>query len=134
MDAALAMHDGPRPEVQLLRDFSWIDMHGVHGRTAEVEYRLGTGQMMSLAAGGSGVKSSPGSPPFLTYEVIFSEDPPRFWRRYTDSAGMVYANVPRTLLTHYVVRSGGILWRSERIVEPKGPALPFLPQGACFRW
>ena len=135
MDTAPAMeHDGLRPEVQLLRDFAWIDLHGVGGRTAEVEYRLGTGQLMSMAAGGSGVNSSPARPPFAAYEVLFSEDPPRFWRRYTDEAEMVYACVPRMLLTHYVVRSGGIQWRSERIVEPKAPQGPTYPQGACIRW
>lgn len=134
MDAAHAMHDGPRPEVQLLRDFAWIDQHGVGGRTAEVEYRLGNGQHMSMAAGGSGVNASPALPPFAAYEVLFDEDPPRFWRRYTDATGMVYANVPRTLLTHYVVRNGGIEWRSERIIEPKRIEAAFFSPGGCIRW
>ena len=133
MSAAPAMPLGPRPEVQLLRDFTWIDLHGINGCTAEVEYRLGTGQMMSMSAGGSGVHASPG-PSYPDYEVIFDADPPRFWRKYTDDAGMVYAFVPRTLLTHYVVRNGGIEWRSDRVIYPKRKPPLFFTGGACIRW
>jgi hypothetical protein len=134
MTMPAALSEGLRPEVQLLRDFAWIDLNGVNGRTAEVEYRLGCGQLMSMAAGGSGVHSSPDRSPYSFYEVLFDADPPRFWQRYTDSAGMVFANVPRILITHYVVRNGGIEWRDERVIEPKTKALPLLPQGGCFRW
>lgn len=134
MSMPATLSEGLRPEVQLLRDFAWMDLHGVNGRTAEVEYRLGSGQLMSMAAGGSGVHCAPERPPYSLYEVLFDADPPRFWRRYTDSAGMVYAHVPRILITHYVVRSGGIDWRDERIIEPKRSGFPPIPPGACFRW
>lgn len=132
--APTMQHDGLRPEVQLLRDFAWIDLNGVEGCTAEVEYRLESGQMMSIAAGGRGAHSSPVAPPFQAYEVLFVEEAPRFWHRYTDSVGMVYAHVPKMLITHYVVRNGGIVWRDERIIEPKKKAPPPLPAGGCFRW
>lgn len=134
MSVPAALSEGLRPEVQLLRDFAWIDLHGVNGRTAEVEYRLGSGQLMSMAAGGTGVHASPVRPPFTLYEVLFDADPPRFWSRYTDSAGMVYAYVPRVLITHYVVRNGGIEWRDERIIEPKRSGPSFFPGGGCIRW
>jgi len=102
------------PAVQVLRDFEWMDLAGVDGVTAEVEYGLISGHMMSVMAGGPGMHSTPDRPPFTAYEVGFSGDTPRFWRRYTDDVGIIYAHVPRLLISHLVVRSGGIRYSERR--------------------
>lgn len=88
--------------------FAWLDEHGGGPVTAEVELRLGNGALMTVLAGGPGVRSSPPGPPFSTYEVLVDHEPPRFWNRYTDDVGMLFAFVPRLLVAHHVIRHGGI--------------------------
>ena len=112
MTAVTPIRAHPYPAVVVLRDFQWMDLAGAEGVTAEVEYGLVNGQTMTVAAGGR-THSSPAAPPFVTYEVGLVHDPPRFWKRFTDDVGLIYACVPRLLISHYVVRSGGIRW-SER--------------------
>lgn len=109
----------PNPAVVVLRDFTWMDLAGVDGVTAEAEYYLVSGQTMTVAAGGRRTHSSPDRPPYTTYEVALAQDPPRFWKRYSDDIGLVYANVPRLLISHYVVRSGGIRHYERRTIYPK---------------
>lgn len=87
--------------------FEFMDHSGIGGRTAEAHLVLGNGHQITVRAGG-GVHSSAGVNGHATYEVLMTDDAPRFWRRYTDTAGVVYAYVPRLLVTHYVTRSGGV--------------------------
>lgn len=85
----------------------WIDIQGVNGKTASAHLVLGNQDQVTVKAGGPGVLSGPASP-FQTYEVLTCGEPPRFWRKYGDSAGVTYARVPRLLIAHHVARSGGI--------------------------
>lgn len=99
---------GPAPEVVLLRLFEHLDRHGVDGAIAAVDMVLANGQQMCVSAGGPGVQCFPAHPPFQKYEVLFSEDPPRFWHQYADDDLLIFANVPRLLITHHITRAGGI--------------------------
>lgn len=99
---------GPAPEVVLLRLFEHLDQHGVDGAIASVDMVLANGQQMCVSAGGPGIQCYPALPPFHAYEVYFAEDPPRFWHQYADDALLVFANVPRLLITHHITRAGGI--------------------------
>ena len=92
---------------------SYLDDAGRNGNTASVELVLGNGQIMTIKAGGSGIHSGPVFPPFENYEVILDRTPPRFWSKYTDKAGMVYAHIPRLLLTHHITRRGGVSQMSQ---------------------
>jgi hypothetical protein len=107
------------PEVTLLRLFEHLDQHGIDGAIAEVELQLRSGQHMTVGAGGPGVHCAPDFPPFDTYEVVLDHDPPRFWSRYTDDVGLVFANVPRLLISHHITRSGGVLEASRTVRRAK---------------
>lgn len=97
-------------DVVLLRAFAYLNSEGVAGRTAEVHLSLQSGDQISIRAGGPGIHSTPAIAPFTAFEVLSSSDTePKFWRRYTDSAGVLFANVPALLITHFVHRSGGII-------------------------
>lgn len=99
------MPSADRRDRTIARVFDYIDLHGVDGKTAEVSLELVSGDFMTVRAGGPGVRSG-ASAPFGTYEVLVDHDPPRFWHRYTDSTGMVFAYVPRLLIAHHVSRHG----------------------------
>lgn len=107
-----------RPEVPILRAFAWINENGVNGAAATVEFGLGNGGGITFGAGGSGRTSSPSHPPFATYEVMLDGESPRFWRRYTDEIGIQFANVPPLLISHYVIRNGGVVWSDYRATRP----------------
>lgn len=96
-------------DVVLLRVFAHLNAEGTEGRTAEAHLTLQSGDQITLRAGGPGIHSTPAAAPFTAYEVLSSSDTePKFWRRYTDSVGVLYANVPAMLVTHFVHRSGGV--------------------------
>ena len=94
--------------------FNYLDTEGVEGKTASAEIVLNNGEIMTIRAGGSGTHSWPASPPYESYEVLMDHPPERFWKRYTDSAGMTYAQVPRLLVAHHITRHGGIAQISQR--------------------
>ena len=102
------MPSADRRDRTIARIFDYIDIEGTDGRTAEVSMTLGTGDFMTVRAGGQGIHALPASAPFETYEVLTDHDPPRFWSRYTDSVGAIYAHVPRLLIAHHITRHGGI--------------------------
>ena len=89
--------------------FDFIDGAGVDGGTGVVTVRLGNMYMMTIRAGGPGVHSWPAEPSFQQYEVLMDHEPPRFWTRYSNSTGMLFANVPKLLVAHHVTRHGGIV-------------------------
>lgn len=89
--------------------FSFIDDAGVDGGTGEAVITLGSNVEMTVRAGGPGIQSWPARPAFQQYEVMLDGDVPRFWTRYGDDfGGALFARVPKLLITHHVVRSGGI--------------------------
>lgn len=101
--------------------FSYIDLYGSRRRTAEVFIETVSGEHLTVRAGGVGVRSLPaGRPgPFEGYEVLVDHDPPRFWRRYSDeSGGSLYAEVPRLLISHHIIRRGGIARVDWEVKEP----------------
>lgn len=110
---------GPAPEVSLLRLFEHLDQHGIDGAIAAVDMVLANGQQMCVSAGGPGVHCAPDFPPFHAYEVIFDQDPPHFWTRYTDQTGLVYAHVPRLLIAHHITRAGGVREASRTVRRAK---------------
>lgn len=93
---------------QLRTMFDYLDSAGVNGRTAEAHLVLGNFDQMTVRCGGPGIHSWPAVPPFETFEVLTAGEPPRFWRRYGDTAGVVFAGVPRLLVAHHITKSGGI--------------------------
>lgn len=96
-------------DVVLLRALTHLNSEGVDGRTAEAHLTLQSGDQITIRAGGPGIHSMPAAAPFTAYEVLSSSDTePKYWRKYTDGAGVVFANVPALLIAHYVHRSGGI--------------------------
>jgi hypothetical protein len=119
-------------DVQILRIFKYLDLHGSQRATSEVQLGLVNGQNMSIAAGGRGVKSAPLGPPFLTYEVTLDHDPPRFWNKYTDDVGLLYAFIPRLLISHHITRHGGI--DQYRFLAPASKPGPLWTAPACFGW
>ena len=123
---------GPRLDVQILRIFKHLDVHGSERETAEAQLGLVNGQNMSIAAGGHRVNSSPDHPPFLMYEVTLDHDPPRFWSRYTDDVGLLFAHVPRLLISHHIIRHGGIDWY--QYLTPATKPSPRWTGTACFGW
>jgi hypothetical protein len=119
-------------DVQILRIFAYLDLHGSQRATSEVQLGLANGQNMSVAAGGRGVKSSPLGAPYLMYEVALDHDPPRFWKRFTDDVGLLYAFVPRLLICHHIVRHGGI--DQYQYLAPASKPGPEWNVSACFGW
>lgn len=97
-----------RRGIQLPSVFRFLDEAGVQGKTAEAHLLLGNEEQMTLRAGGPGIHSWPASGPYESLEVLMAGDPPRFWSRYGDSGGVVFARVPKLLITHHVARSGGM--------------------------
>ena len=93
---------------QLRKLFAYLDAEGVGGKTASAELVLGSGDIVTIRAGGPGVHSGPSSSPFEDYEVLLDHEPCRFWARFTDQVGMVYAHVPALLVAHHVLRHGGV--------------------------
>jgi len=87
--------------------FDCLDAQASSEAVAEAHIKLGNQDLMTVRAGGSGTHCWPSRPPFESYEVLLDHDPARFWSKYTDMAGMVYARVPRLLVTHHITRHGG---------------------------
>lgn len=88
--------------------FRFLDEAGVQGKTAVAHLVLGSEEQITVRAGGPGIHSWPVSGPYQQYEVLTSDEAPRFWSKYGDAAGVLYARVPRLLLTHLVTRRGGV--------------------------
>lgn len=88
--------------------FSEIDRLGRGGHTASAHLLLGNGDQMTVRAGGPGIHSQPRSAPFSAYEVLLDHEPPRFWHRFGDTVGILFADVPPLLVTHHITRHGGI--------------------------
>lgn len=89
--------------------FDFIDERASTTATASVDIKLTDGALMTVRAGGPGVLSAPGLPPFHAYEVNLDHNSARFWRRYGHQQGIdVYASVPRLLVAHHIIRHGGI--------------------------
>ena len=97
---------GDNPDLEVM--FGWIDRAGVTARTAQVSMSLSNRSQMTIRAGGAGIHSWPPEPPFELYEVLISEEPPKFWNKYSDVNGVtLYDKVPRLLICHHIIRSGG---------------------------
>ena len=103
MPAAL---DVRRTDVVLLRAFSHLNMAGAGGCTGVVHLTLGSGDQVTMRAGGPGIHSSP-APPYADYEVLSNAEP-KYWRRYSDGENALYVHVPALLVSHFVFRSGGV--------------------------
>lgn len=89
--------------------FAYIDEQGGPLVIAMAELVLGNNSTMTLQAGGGDLTLSPSTPPFETYQVLLDQEPPRFWRRYTEKDDVyIYSHVPRLLVTHHIVRHGGL--------------------------
>ena len=95
-------------ERDALRMFAHLDTFGVEGITATAELELHNGDILTVKAGGPGIRAWPSAAPFETFEVLLDHEPARFWSKYTDSAGVLYAYVPKLLLAHHILRRGGI--------------------------
>lgn len=77
--------------------------------TAVANIVMPEGDLVTVRAGGPGVRATYQQGSWVTYEVLISGDPPRFWHRYAaNSTDSIFANVPPLLITHHVTRSGGI--------------------------
>lgn len=116
------MPSADRRDRTISRVFDYIDLEGTDGRTAEVSMMLVSGDLMTVRAGGHGIHSLPACAPFETYEVLIDHEAPRFWRKYTDAAGILFAHVPRLLIAHHITRQGGIEWMDAEAVVRKPPA------------
>ena len=93
---------------KLKRLFTYLDTEGSAQRTASVEVVLGSGEAITVRAGGPGVHSGPSCSPYENYEVLMDHEPERHWSRFTDQVGMVFAHVPALVVAHHMVRHGGI--------------------------
>ena len=102
--------------------YDYLDSAGTEKRAAQVHVEMGNHQCLTVSAGGSGLRSGPAFAPYSSYEVILDHEPARFWTKYTDSAGMVYAHVPKLLLTHHITRHGGIDSIICELARPKARA------------
>lgn len=89
--------------------FDFIDGAAVDGGTGVVTIRLGNMDMLTIKGGGPGIHSWPAAAPFQQYEVLMDHEPPRFWTKYSDTNGMLFARVPKLLVAHHVTRHGGIV-------------------------
>jgi hypothetical protein len=101
----------PDTGVRMSIAFAYLDLYGSPRRTAEAAIELNTGESMTVRAGGAGVRACPAGVcgPYTAYEVMLDHEPPRFWTRYgSDPNGIVFAQVPGLLITHYITRRGGI--------------------------
>jgi hypothetical protein len=97
---------GSSSEIEAI--FDRLDTIGRIDRTAQVSMNLANNSMMTLRAGGPGVHSWPPTPPFEDYEVLVTNEPPRFWHKYSDDAISMYDKVPKLLVRHHIIRSGGM--------------------------
>jgi len=88
--------------------FRFLDEAGTDGKTAAAHVVLGNDEQITVRAGGPGIHSWPASGPYEQYEVLTDGVTPRFWHRYGDAAGVLYAKVPRLLVTHHIIRCGGV--------------------------
>jgi hypothetical protein len=91
--------------------FSYLDLYGSIRCTAEVVIELANTECLTIRAGGAGTHSLPAgaSGPYTCYEVLLDHEPARFWTKYGhEDSGVLYAEVPRLLITHHIVRRGGI--------------------------
>jgi hypothetical protein len=88
--------------------FDQLNTIGTARRTAVVNMSLGNNTQMTIRVGGPGINSWPPTPPFEAYEVLVSGAPPRFWSKYSDSAASMYDRVPKLLICHHIIRSGGM--------------------------
>lgn len=88
--------------------FTYLDEQGSAQRTASAELVFGSGDIMTVRAGGPGVHSGPSCSPYEDYEVLMDHEPCHLWSRFTDEVGMVFAHVPALLIAHHAVRHGGI--------------------------
>lgn len=96
------------PQACISSVLAWIDSTSTEELTAEATLTLGNGSLMSVRAGGptKAELGAPGVP--ATYEVDLDHEPARFWNRYTSVGTIIYAYVPRLLVTHHVVRRGEV--------------------------
>lgn len=95
-------------EATISEALDWLDENGTEGKTATAHLVLGNEDQITINAGGPGIHARPAVGPFESYEVLTSGEPPRFWHKYGDTGGVVFARVPRLLIAHHVARSGGI--------------------------
>lgn len=102
-------------DIDVASIYDYLDSVGTSKQAAQVHVQMGNHQCITVSAGGSGLRSWPAFSPFASYEIILDHEPARFWTRYTDSARMVYACVPRLLVTHHIIRHGGVY---QLITEP----------------
>lgn len=110
---------------RLLTAFQYIDEQGGPVVVARAELMLGNGEAMTISAGGGLVTASPPAAPFTHYEVILDHEPARFWRRFTDDDRLLYSNVPQLLVSHHVIRHGGLISMStEAQMIDLAPARP----------
>lgn len=116
------MPSADRRNRSVSRVFDYIDVEGMDGKTAEVSMMLVSGDLMTVRAGGYGIHSRPACGPFETYEVLTDGEPPRFWHRYSEATGVLFAHVPKLLIAHQIARHGGIQWMDAEAVERKPPA------------
>ena len=87
----------------------YLDRYGGERDTAEATIALPRGRYLNVRAGGPETHSTAGGTGFTHFEVLLDHEPPRFWTRYGGSTSL-FAQVPRLLVAHHVVRSGGPCW------------------------
>lgn len=95
-------------DVAVARMFAHLDIRGRGGLTAVASLDLNNGEVMTVRAGGPGIHSAPRFGPFESFEVLLDHEPARFWTRYSDDIGVLYAEVPRLCVAHHIIRHGGI--------------------------
>lgn len=96
------------PVIRLMRMFVHLDTYASGEDTAVANATLSGARMLTVRAGGSAA-AGPSGGPFTTFEVLMDHDPPRFWTRYErESQGCRFSFVPRLLVSHYVISTGGI--------------------------
>ena len=96
-------------DVRLMRMFVHLDTYANGSDTAVATASLSGARLLTVRAGGPGTLSGPLGGPFTHFEVLMDHEPPRFWTRYGhDVEGVLFACVPRLLISHYVISTGGI--------------------------
>lgn len=94
--------------------FAFLDRKGSEFAVAEAELQLANDEYMTVQCGGSGSRSRPAAG---LYEVLIDHDPPRFWTRYSEEGGLVFANVPQLLIRHHITRRGGIVHWCRQVTQ-----------------
>lgn len=94
--------------VLLLRMLRFLQVKASDRTVAEVEALLANGHLICVRAGGISMVADPAGGDASTYEVLLDHDPPRFWIPYGNGRQSLFTRVPRLLLCHLIIRSGGI--------------------------